>query len=311
MPEEVTVATILENYWSRHARSIASYEHAEIAIRHLKQFYGASPVSVITPDSNDRYRDQCKAEGLAPGTINRRRAYLRAALRQAVRRDELTAAPFIPSEREADPRPHALTRQQAAAVLRAARQMPPHVALFIRIGLWTGARRGAILDLTWDRVDLELGAINFRVPGERETKKRRANTPVPLRLLSTLRRAYSSSEGDYVIQWRGERVASVKTAFKALRRATRMTWLTPHVLKHTFVTWGLRTATSWQVQGLTATSARTLEKVYGKHITDDMRQASEAIARRKPTQFTRKSTSKTKSAGAIKHRRNRGGRDRV
>jgi integrase len=305
------VATILENYWTRHAKGLPSAEAAGIAIRHMKAFYGISPVSAINADSNDKYRDQCKAEGLAPGTINRRRSFLRAALRQAVKREELTTAPFIPGEREPGARPHALTREQAAAVLRAARQMPAHVALFVRIGLWTGARRGAILDLTWDRVDLEYGSINFRVPGGQETKKRRANTPIPLRLLSTLRRAYANSEGAYVIQWRGKKVASVKTAFKTLRRAVRLPWLTPHVLKHTFVTWGLRRADSWQLQGLTATSARTLEKIYGKHITDDMRAASEAIAQGKPTQFTRKSVSKKKPADAIKHRRERGGRDRV
>jgi integrase len=50
-----------------------------------------------------------------------------------------------------------------------------YLNLFVRIGLGTGARHEAILSLTWDRVDLETGYLDFRLPDREETKEKRSH----------------------------------------------------------------------------------------------------------------------------------------
>ena len=45
--------------------------------------------------------------------------------------------------------------------------------LFVTLALTTGARMGAILDLTWDRVDFEHNTIDFMPSGRNKTNKRR------------------------------------------------------------------------------------------------------------------------------------------
>ena len=62
-------------------------------------------------------------------------------------------APHIPSPKLPGPRERCLTRQEAARLLRAART--DHLRIFIRLGLYTWARSGAILDLEWARRVLE------------------------------------------------------------------------------------------------------------------------------------------------------------
>lgn len=279
-PDEIAVATVLESYWQRHAKNLPSAERINIAINHLTEFYGASSVSVVNSRSHERYIAKCRDEGKADGTINRHLGSLRAALRFAVKSGDLTHAPHVPSLQEPPPRPHVLDRNQVAKLLRAARRLGhDHVALFIRLAVYTGARRSAILQLTWDRVDLRAGTVDFRLPGVAHSRKRRAITGLPGRLLWALKRLYKRSTTDTVIAWNGKPVRSIKRSFRETAKAAKLPHVTPHILKHTAVSWALRVASPWVVSGMTATSVRTLQAVYGKHMLDDVKAAAEAMAR--------------------------------
>lgn len=270
---------MLESYYERHAKSLPSAERINIAINHLSKFYGAATVSAVNARTHERYIAQCRKEGKADGTINRHLGALRAGLRFAVRSGDLATAPHVPGLREPPPRAHVLNRRQVAALLRAARALGhDHVALFVRLAVYTGARRSAILQLTWDRVDLKAGTVDYRLPGVAHSRKRRAVTGLPRRLLSSLRRLRARQDGSHVIQWRGKPVASIRRAFRETATAAKLPHVTPHVLKHTAVSWALRVASPWVVSGMTATSVRTLQAVYGKHMVDDLKAAAEAMA---------------------------------
>lgn len=62
----------------------------------------------------------------------------------------------------------------AAAAGRRSERMS-RVERFLWLALFTAARKQAILELTWERVDLEANVIHYDVPGRRQTKKRRAH----------------------------------------------------------------------------------------------------------------------------------------
>lgn len=290
-PTEVEVRTLLDSYYTRHVKGLPSDERNRIAIAHLKKFYSAATVSAVKPRNHERYIEQCRQEGKADGTINRHLGALRAALRFAVKSGDLAAAPFVPSLKEPPPRPHVLTQPQVDALLHAARSSPDHahVEAFIQIASQTGARRSAILQLTWDRVDLKAGTIDFRLPGIAHTRKRRAVTGISSALASFLRGLQKHAKGKNVVQYRGEPVLSIKRGFKWVATKAGLPHVTPHVLKHTFVSMALQVASPWIVSGMTATSIRTLQAVYGKHMVEDQRKAAQAMA-----EATRKSRAKTK-----------------
>lgn len=285
-PDEVMVATLLDDYWEQHASKLPSAERARVAIKHLAEFYGVATVSSVTPRTNDRYIAQCRQEGKAEGTINQHLNRLRAALRRGVKTGVLTNAPSVPMLKEADPRAHVLDRKQVADLLRACRRLDQqdgansshdHIALFIRLAVYTGARRSALLQLTWDRIDFRTGTADFRLPGVAQTRKRRAIAALPSKLLRSLQRLRARSTGDRVITFAGRPIASIKHAFTKVARAAGLPHVTPHVLKHTAVSWALRVASPWVVSGQTATSIRTLQSVYGKHMVADQRTAVEAV----------------------------------
>jgi integrase len=278
-PDQIAIGTVLDNYWDRHAHKLASAEAIGIRIRHLKKFFGASAVDAVNARSNDRYKERCLDEGLAIGTINLHRGVLRAALKRAVRDGDLSAAPFVPSDREPPPRSEFLTRQEVAAMLRAARHAHPHIATFIRLAVYTGARRGAILQLTWDRVDLKAGTVDYRLPGVRHDRKRRAVAALPARLVTHLRHLARKANCPNVISFNGKPIKNPKRAFALVAKAAKVGHATPHILKHTAATWALRVTSPWIVSGQLATSMRTLQNVYGKHMMDDQRLAAEAVAR--------------------------------
>jgi integrase len=52
------------------------------------------------------------------------------------------------------------------------------------------------------------------------------------------------------------------------------TWVSPHVLRHTFITLGLRSGMSvWDVAGIAGASPITVQRVYGHHSADDRARA--------------------------------------
>lgn len=61
--------------------------------------------------------------------------------------------------------------------------------LFILLGLYTGAKSGAILDLTWDRVDMERRLIDYRTAGRISEEKARRGSDLK-RIYPALKLAY-------------------------------------------------------------------------------------------------------------------------
>jgi integrase len=277
-PDDLKVVDVLLRYQDDKREEFASAT-ADFTIAKLMEYYGNSTVAEITAATNKDYELDRRKAGWANATINRTRNTLRAALKHAVKDGKLRYAPHVPTLKVAQTKERWLAYEEAVRLHRASLgQHHRHLNLFNRIGLGTGARHEAILSLTWDRVDLEQGRIDFRVPGRVETKKRRPNAPVSDRLIRLLRAAYKVREGDYVVMFRGKPLRSIKKAFAHACARACIAGVTPHTLKHTYITWALRSGVSiWDVAGLTNTSPDTIEKHYGHHAKDRLKLAANSV----------------------------------
>lgn len=160
-----------------------------------------------------------------------------------------------------------------------------HVARFILLALYTGTRSGAVCAASFRPVDgrgwidLDRGVFYRRPQGERETKKRRPPVPLPGPLLAHLRRWARTQASP--VEFRGDPVADVDKAFRAVAREAKLPDVTPHVLRHTAATWLMQEGVDkWEAAGFLGMTAETLEGHYGHHHPDHLKGAVDAMARR-------------------------------
>lgn len=226
--------------------------------------------SITREDCRAYYKDRKKA-GYSDSTIKTDLELLRACLRHRYG----SASPSLWMPPASAPRDHWLTKEQARELVEEA--TTPHIKLFVVLGLATGARAGAILDLTWDRVNFEQGTIDYRPPGRIQTNKRRTVVPMNGRARAALMEAYEARLSDYVIEYGGKKVESVKKAVQRLSQRAGIPF-SPHVLRHTCAVWMAQDNVPMQLisQYLGHTSLRMTEQVYARYSPSFMRDASDA-----------------------------------
>lgn len=173
------------------------------------------------------------------------------------------------------PRDKYLSHAQANTLLLHCKQ--PHLHMFVRLALATGARHRAILGLTWDRVDFARGMLDFRDPDIAETKKRRPVSPVSNALLAELK-AWRPNTGTHVIEWKGEPLKDIGHAFRKAAREAKMPWVTPHILKHTVVSrLAEKGINEDRISDLTATSRGIIRRIYRKVNPGSLRDLAELM----------------------------------
>ena len=223
-------------------------------------------------------RDDCRAfcvdrrdKGYSYSTIKTDLELLRACLRWRYAAD----APTIWIPPASKPRDHWLTKDEARTLVDATET--PHIKLFITLGLATGARAGAILDLTWDRIDFVHGTIDFRPSGRNQTNKRRTVVPMNATAREALDIAFTGRLTGNVIEYGQKPVKSVKKALERLSTRTGIKF-SPHVLRHTCAVWMAQADVPMQkiAQYLGHTSTRVTEQVYARYSPSFMQDASAA-----------------------------------
>jgi integrase len=234
----------------------------------------------LTPGQLDAQvlQDYTQQRPVKPGTVRRELGALRTVLiwagkQKLFSRDDMPSIDESVLPQDGPPRDKFLDTKQEQALWDQAMSWPDQrIKLFIALGLETAARREAILDLTWDRIDLGLKQIDYRVPGKRITKKRRTRVPISDRLMPVLvvahQEAHKRSNGG---TGAGKVVGmtDISRPLAAFVEASKTPWVTPHVLRHT---WGslkaMKGASLYDIAKVMGDKIETIEKYY-LHLTPD------------------------------------------
>lgn len=198
--------------------------------RQVLPFFGHLSVSQITTKDCRAYIQKRQDEGRMDGTIRTDLGCLRTCLSWAEKSRLIDAAPRIELPRTPRPRDRYLTLAEVNRLLDAA--SAPHIKLAIVLMVTTAGRIGALLELTWDRVDLNRRIIRL-APNDLGPRKGRATVPINDTLMAALQDAALMARSDYVIEWGGRQVSSIKTGFNAAVKASGIAHCTRHDLRRT------------------------------------------------------------------------------
>lgn len=266
------VADIWQAYVDDKTRDGVTIDPSESTWKALRPSFGHMIASEITRDDCRAHYQKRKRAGRSDSTIRKELELLRAALRQRYG----NAAPGLWMPPPSKPRDRYLTKDELNRLLDSIET--PHVKLFVILAVATGARMSALLDLTWDRVDLARGVIDLNPAGRHENNKRRAVVPINSRAAAALKEAHEGAMTDYVIEYAGGPVKSVKKAIQSAAVRSNVP-CSPHVFRHTAGVWMAEADLPMQkiAQYLGHTSTRVTETTYARYSPSYMRDAAAAL----------------------------------
>ena len=269
------MSAILERWYSERAGKLASPDTAYYAAKHLAAYFTGS-VADLTRESLRGYYTAERTKLAGQATRARELTVLRSALHYAKKEGWLPEIPSIPVAPPNPPKERWLSRKEARALIAACDE--PHLRLFALLALYTGARTGAILDLTWDRVDLTHNRIDYNPAGRPQTAKRRPTVPIATPLKKPLRDSRKAAGSQFVIEWRGQRVRRVKIGFGLACKRAGLTGVTPHTLRHTAATWMAQAGVPLAaVAAMLGQSIQRTTERYVKHSPEHLRDAVRAL----------------------------------
>lgn len=219
--------------------------------------------------------------GIKKGSIWTELGHLRSSLMWAAKVGLIDRAPYIERPQKPAPKDRYLTRPEIDRLLAA--DCEPHIRLAILLMLTTAGRIGAILDLTWDRVDLERGQINLRTDQE-GPRKGRAVVPINATLRAALTSAKEAGLSDYVVEWAGGPIRSIRKGWERAIASADLPSISPHTLRHTAAVHMAEGGVpmSQIAQFLGHSSTAVTERVYARYSPDHLTDAASILDFGKP-----------------------------
>lgn len=283
-----TIAALIDKYIAGHVEMNGVGATQLWALQPIKSYFGADLVADVTQLRVAGYR-QMRARKVLDGTIRRELGALRAVLAWCVKVGELpsgVALPHIdlPPPSQAKETYLSNSEEQRLWSVAEGLALDPdemfsrrRIGYFVCIALETAARSAAIEGLTWDRVDLVRGLIDFREPGRKVSRKRRVPVPISDRLRPIMDDLFTRRDAGS--KWVLGHAGKTINPFERLRTlhgfvATNGQPITRHDLRRTWATLRAQRGVSlFDIAGVLGDSLETVEKHYAHHSPDFLRSA--------------------------------------
>jgi integrase len=201
--------------YSRQNKKPSSSLRDESSLKHLMDFFDGKKLSEITAFLVERYKAKRKPEGAKEATINREMACLRHMFTMAITWGKAESNPVkeVRFLREPKEKTRILSPEEEESLLAYVRShtKSQHLEAIIVTALNTGMRKGEILNLRWEDVDLRQGYITVVKTKNDEIRR----IPLNKQLTDTLKSVKSlSAGGQYVFGENGKPHGDVKTGWR-------------------------------------------------------------------------------------------------
>jgi integrase len=249
-PITTTFDELAHAYLAYARENKRSWDRDMRSMERLATVFTGKRLSEITPVEIERYKTlrltsmNRSGRHPKPATVNRELARLRSMFNVAgkglihlpggvLSENPVSSVKFLD---EHNIRDRVLTAEEFQRMLDAS---PDYLKPILHCAYHTGMRRGELLELTWDRVDLRAGFIRLK---DIDTKADAARSrPIGRDLREVLRHlpVALDSRGvrvPYVFTRNGQRLKSIKRVFTRVRQETGITNAIFHDFRHTATT---------------------------------------------------------------------------
>jgi len=202
-----------------------SWKRDELSIKHFSDFFSPEiKIDHITPALVNQYKQE-RRQSVSPGTVNRELACLKTIFNLAIQNDKALFNPVrkVKFYREPQGRLRFLSKAEAKRLVEVCN---PIIHPLVIVALYTGMRRGEILNLCWQDIDWQNQNIWVR---EGKSGKGRY-VPLLPSVTKVLRNVPKTGEKIFTgrkYRWHFE---------KAIKQ-TGLTDCTFHTLRHTCASW--------------------------------------------------------------------------
>jgi integrase len=246
------------------------------SLAHLVKVIGDIPLASITPRHADTYkvarlqslRQYSTTEKIKPATVNSELRTLRAAFNVAIRWKLATENPFKGVSLATIPEmaPIFFSRAEFQRLLDTIKEeWLRNIVVFAAL---TGMRRGEILNLRWESVDMQRKVLILQSSASFRVKAgRRRTVPLSESAIYLLAQRLNSSQSGFVFEHRGHQIGEscITHKFKGYVRAcfSNASALHFHSLRHSIASWLVQGgSTLYEVQMLLGHSSSKMTQVY-------------------------------------------------
>lgn len=222
----------------RQASTATAYE---MSLATVTRILHPKRVGDLTAAAVDKYVASRVKEVVGP-TVNKDLRALRTCLRFADKRGYAKAPSFADAfvkVDKTDPVCLTLDTQQKLVAAVTSEKFVPRIAskewwrVFLALLNVTGARRGELLGLTWDRIDLDGRTIKVRAGTSKSRRDRTLPLPAANALWELLTAWRQVTKGERVFSWAGNTYRSFYLDWKRLQEAAGVTGVVPKNLRST------------------------------------------------------------------------------
>jgi len=235
---KTTLAELLDRYFDaiRPTKKPDNWKRERCLSRRLLDFFGAGlRIDKIGHPEIEAYRLERMNQGKLVATCNRELAMLGATLSWAVRQCMLTERPQIRMPDPKNERVRFITREEAQRLLSASDE---DFRDLFQAALATGMRRGELLAMRWDWIDLQNGQISL--PAKATKNGRARHVPISQDMREVLERARDRAESGLPVFHRKGRAipeTTVQYKFDLATDKAGIEDLHPNDLRHTCASW--------------------------------------------------------------------------
>src|SRR4030043_49282 len=170
--DKVTFNQLAEDFLTDYRINVKdTLSKAERSVRYLKEFFGEMKATEITTDRVRTYIQERMEAGMSNGSINRDLAALKRMFHLGAECTPLKVnlIPYIPMMKESNVRKGFFEYGEYLAIREA---LPEYRKPIVTFAYHSGWRKAEILNLTWERVDLEQGTVRLD-PGDTKNEEGR------------------------------------------------------------------------------------------------------------------------------------------